>query len=257
MNSKTKRIFSFELTDSAEVSATNSTKEVKDRAWEFLMKEKSTIFTEQGEETCRHHALHLYMSRLVKPIWDLPIMARQSLKSLKGLRSNSDLIIPIAQKLNNLYLFIENNKSYLHGQQNSQEDDKMSLIEKQQLSCLLLSLERCDDILKFIHFIEDDAILSKLGQNLAKDHQEQFGAITFGELMSASINELVQAVIVAAIKIRTSESHSLMMDEELKQIQSDCRTFFMTGTNHAHLGETLLQRASLESDEINRNKLKD
>lgn len=76
----------------------------------------TTIKTDQRlEVTCRSNALVLYLSRLLRPIWNLPIVSRPSLKSLKGIKSNIDLFVPLDAKIEALQSFIIDNKVHLYG----------------------------------------------------------------------------------------------------------------------------------------------
>ena len=77
-NSLFEKLCVFDTDEVGEVTQTIATKEVRDKAWELLMKEGDVIIkgTDQSDETCRQQALILYMSRLLRPIWDLKIVAR-------------------------------------------------------------------------------------------------------------------------------------------------------------------------------------
>jgi hypothetical protein len=82
--------------------------------------------------------------------------------------------------------------------------------------------------------IDNDLVLSKLGQNLSKENQDQLASFTFSDLMTEDANEFVQATVMAIIKITTAETggHAVqLIEQRLQEVKQRCRTFYMAGDN--------------------------
>lgn len=160
----------FELKQTGELTQSSTTKEVRDLAWEMLLAygEQFNPRPDGLHETARHSALFTYLSRLLSPVWEMNAVTRPSLGSMKDLKSNFDLVIPLRQRLEALRDFIKNNFSYLHGTSglisNEVAIGQRSLFdhEKVQVRQLEVFLERCLDVIEFLSVIGEGNLLPKV-----------------------------------------------------------------------------------------------
>lgn len=70
--------------DSLPVEAVKSLRQFRDKNHDF----------DRDLTSCKHFALFLYLSRLIRPIWELKTTSRPT-KKVENLQTNIDLILPL------------------------------------------------------------------------------------------------------------------------------------------------------------------
>ena len=124
------RFVQFDLDDQVEVTQHVASNEIQKKAWELLVTYGDSIPMESvrslrkfGDKihdsdrdltSCKHFALFLYLSRLIRPIWELNATSRPTQK-VENLQTNIDLILPLQPILIALMEMIISNETNLCG----------------------------------------------------------------------------------------------------------------------------------------------
>lgn len=201
--------------------------------------------------TSRHQALYLYIGRLLKPVWDLHAVTRPSKDSFDGLRSNFDLVVPIKQRLDALFDFISQNTSYLHGIASQESNvslevqDEISREENESLKNLKAFINRCLDVIQFLHIINDHNTITEIQKGMSIEDLVGFTELQINNMLVGESNELVKNVLKYVIRSACSgtDQPTVTLEQSLKQVEQLCQTFFVDGDERVFQGETILMQA--------------
>lgn len=109
--------------------------------------------------------------------------------------------------------------------------------------------------------ISDSESLHNIQKELSKEQLEIFTDVRFCDLVNTGTNALVQTILRIQMKLSAPIGNAVhttnFLENQSKNIESLCQTFFAAGDNQKFLGESYLIKSKEETDKQQKKLLID
>lgn len=173
---------------------------------------------ESVKPSSRHGALALYLSRLVRSVWNARVIVIGS-DAVNGLAINStvalDRLRTVQEQLERLKLFLEANKSFIQGlsgpadlQRAGNKQEQIAFQgEHQAMHALLVLMSGISEGISFVQMLFDERV-TDIYARLDEDSKQQLRDLTYERLFSQESGKDLAKLLVKAIVNRNIESGS-------------------------------------------------
>lgn len=201
----------------------------------------------------RADGLTIYVARLLRSLWNTPIMA-QSLNPQGGLTINSTIAIPkllgVQQDLNRLQEFLEANKTYIEGlsgpealSRAASKQDEIALQGEHRIwNSMMKTIANIVEGLAFVMVLFEDPV-EEIVMLMTQESQPKVKALTFQKLFCSGEGRNLAKELVKAI-VNRSIARGLNVDTVAEALRRRCGSFCSADDVVIFKAQELLKKAS-------------
>eukprot|EP01107_Rhizomastix_libera_P000938 TRINITY_DN1175_c0_g1_i1.p1 TRINITY_DN1175_c0_g1~~TRINITY_DN1175_c0_g1_i1.p1 ORF type:complete len:1406 (+),score=401.01 TRINITY_DN1175_c0_g1_i1:3-4220(+) len=209
----------------------------------------SIVPTTDFMQNPRCGSLALYVSRLLRPIWNVPIFKSSGFRRKKMVvelaLTQEEIQEPLAL-FNGLRLFLDSqfrseSRGRLEAQVSIQGSQANAFNEQQIVYGLQVLVQNVSECLSFLSFLSERDFASASAR-LAQDQAENCVRCIFGELVASREGRDVATMAISAV-VEDKTSQGRPLDDMIQQLTTQCPTIFPISDTQRYKGMELLAQA--------------